>query len=191
MFSVTSYDAKENAGGMPSANYSIFVLAGLCAGFYFAPVTTTLGVAWEYAWWLRRRMKRRELYTEAQKRAIETKRKLVVIGDPGGGLTHNDYGIGDLCVDITGCSAAPISVVADISTPKSIPVKDNSVIVYVSCVLEYVKDFDGAVKEVLRVAGSPENVFVVRVEPWTAASVLYPGAKRTVSENGLSVGWSL
>lgn len=48
---------------------------------------------------------------------------------------------------------------------------------FVSCVLEYVKDLDGALREIVRMAGNPDNVFIVTVQPWTLTARLYPGAR--------------
>jgi ubiquinone/menaquinone biosynthesis C-methylase UbiE len=69
-------------------------------------------------------------------------------------------------------------MVADIT--KQLPFHDNSVVVFVSCVLEYVDDVDAAIKELMRISGG--HLYVVRVEPWTATAYLYPGAKRTLPE---------
>jgi hypothetical protein len=60
-------------------------------------------------------------------------------------------------------------------------IANDSAVVFVSCVLEYVSDPQAAWREVLRMAGSPENVFLVRVQPWTATAALYPGARSTLA----------
>ena len=44
-------------------------------------------------------------------------------------------------------------------------------------VLEYVEDLEGALRELSRIAGSSENLFIVNVQPWTATAWLYPGAR--------------
>jgi hypothetical protein len=62
--------------------------------------------------------------------------------------------------------------------PGPVPgIADDSAVVYVSCVLEYVTDPESALGELQRMAGSPENLFIVFVEPWSVTAVLYPGAK--------------
>ncbi len=58
--------------------------------------------------------------------------------------------------------------------------------VFVSCVLEYVQNFPGAVAELQRVSGG--HLYVVRVEPWTLTAYFYPGARRTVSVSTLPAG---
>jgi hypothetical protein len=92
------------------------------------------------------------------------------------------YGCGEVCVDLAGCTGCPVTVQGDIANYTGVP--DDSAVVFVSCVLEYVNDVDAAWREILRMAGSLENVFVVCVQPHTMTSVLYPGARRVVKPNG-------
>ena len=54
---------------------------------------------------------------------------------------------------------------------------NDSAVVFVSCVLEYVSDPEAALQELKRIAGSSANLFVVFVEPWTLTAALYPGAR--------------
>lgn len=113
----------------------------------------------------------------ATERAVALNRQLVVIGDPDAGFhtrLSRAYGCGDVCVDLNGCPKCPTTVVADIT--KSIPLPDDSSVVFVSCVLEYVTDLKGALREIARVAGRSDNVFIVRVQPWTLTARLYPAA---------------
>ncbi len=70
-----------------------------------------------------------------------------------------------------------MTVVADITKGPIPDVADNSSVVFVSCVLEYVTDIDAALREISRIAGSADNVFVVTVQPWTLTARLYPGAR--------------
>jgi hypothetical protein len=142
-------------------------------------------VIWEAFWWAIRRGRRYDVHELARARADALGRPLCVVGAPEGGMTAG-YGCGDLTVDLAGSPGCPRAVAADICGYGAIPLDDDSAVVFVSCVLEYVQDHEAAVEELLRVAGSPENLFVVRVEPWTLTSVLYPGAERVVSANGLS-----
>lgn len=123
---------------------------------------------------------RKRTYAVAQERAAELGRPLVVIGDPDGG-THTRmmraYDCGDVCLDLNGCDACPVQYAVDITKGPIPEVPDDSAVVYVSCVLEYVHDFEAAWREILRMAGTPENVFLVQVQSRTMTSVLYPGAK--------------
>ena len=130
-------------------------------------------VAWEGVWWASRNATRNRTYDQAQECARALGRPLVVVGAPDRGATRGP-GYGDLTIDI-GPSDAPNFLQADICKP--LPIKSNSCVVFVSCVLEYVQDVDAAVKELLRISGG--YVFNCRVQPWTLTAYLYPGAKRT------------
>lgn len=130
---------------------------------------------WEGAWWARRRALRGATCDCALAEAKALKKPLVVVGAPDAGVTAG-YGCGDITID-AGSSSCPRFMQADIT--KKIPLADNSAVVFVSCVLEYVDDYPAAMKELRRVAGS--HLYVVRVEPWTLAGWLYPGAKRQLS----------
>lgn len=118
-------------------------------------------------------------FRTAAERAEALGRRLVVIGDPDAGFhtrLMRAYGCGDVCVDMNGCPRCPVTVVADIS--KKIPgVDDDSAVVFIACVLEYVADLNAALAEVLRIAGSHDNIFLVFVQPWTLTARLYPGAR--------------
>jgi hypothetical protein len=116
----------------------------------------------------------------AVERATALGRPLVVIGDPDGGMhtrLMRAYGCGDVCVDLNGCPKCPVTVVADITKGPTPGIADDSSVVFVSCVLEYVADLQAALAEISRIAGAPENVFVVTVQPWTLTARLYPGAR--------------
>jgi hypothetical protein len=140
------------------------------------PVVALLGAfaLWEGGWWARRRNQRTTVYAQALARSRALGRPLLVIGAPDGGVTSG-YGCGDLTIDLQP-SSCPCSLQADIT--KRLPFADDSAVVYVACVLEYVSDFQAALSELQRVAG--QELYVVRVEPWTATAYLYPGARRTL-----------
>ena len=70
-----------------------------------------------------------------------------------------------------------MTIVADITKGPIPDLADDSAVVFVSCVLEYVTDLDAALREIARIAGSADNVFVVTVQPWTLTARLYPGAR--------------
>ena len=116
----------------------------------------------------------------AAERATALGRRLVVIGDPDAGMhtrLMRAYGCGDVCVDMNGCPGCPVTIVADITKGPIADIADDSAVVFVSCVLEYVADLNAALREIARIAGSAENVFVVTVQPWTLTARLYPGAR--------------
>ncbi len=119
-------------------------------------------------------------FEAAADRAAALGRRLVVIGDPDAGMhtrLTRAYGCGDVCVDLNGCPKCPVTVIADITRGPLPEIADDSAVVFVSCVLEYVTDLDAALREVARMAGAPDNVFIVTVQPWTLTARLYPGAR--------------
>lgn len=139
------------------------------------PLVVAAGCAlWESAWWARRKTRRADRYKAARVAATGLGRPLVVVGAPDRGMTAG-YGAGDIVLDI-GPSALPNAVQCDICQP--IPIPTDSVVVFVACVLEYVDDAEAAWRELTRISGG--RVYLVRVEPWTFAAYLYPGARRTV-----------
>jgi SAM-dependent methyltransferase len=83
-------------------------------------------------------------------------------------------------VDVAG-SECPRTLTADIT--RRLPFADDSAVVFVSCVLEYVSDLAPAVTELARVSGG--HLYVVRVEPWTLTAYAYPGARRTITASDL------
>lgn len=129
---------------------------------------------WESFWWLRRNAARRSSYADAIALARKLNKPLVLVGAPDSGATPGP-GCGDVTVDIAK-SSCPNAIRADITKP--LPFSDDSAVVLVHYVLEYVNDYDAAMAELRRVAG--KNLFVIAVQPWTLTAFLYPGAKRTV-----------
>lgn len=125
-----------------------------------------------------RRMKRRnEVFKRAQARARATGKPLMVIGDPDTGLVTRmgrAYGCGDVCFDLTGCPGCPEGVAGRLED--TLPRVRGSWVVYVSCVLEYVDDFELVWGELMRI--SDGDLFVVTVDPWSLTAFVYPGAKR-------------
>ncbi len=137
---------------------------------------------------LLRQHDRRATFSAAQARARELGRPLVVVGDPYAGAWTSmmpAYGCGDTCVDINGCPGCQSSHTVDLAAAQ-VPQAPNSAVVYSSCVLEYVPDPQRAWAELLRMAGAPENVFLVTVQSWTATSSFYPGAKWIVRREGVA-----
>lgn len=137
-------------------------------------------VAVETALALRRFETRRRVYDAAARRAVELGRPLVVVGDPDAGAhtrLARAYGCGDLCVDLRGCPQCRVMQAADVTQGPVPGVADDSAVVYVSCVLEYVADPSAALRELYRMAGSSENLFLVFVDPKSFTAALYPGAQ--------------
>lgn len=138
-----------------------------------APLALLLA-AWEAAWWQKRCVDRSDTYRRALACSRQTGKPLLVVGAPDRGATSSPSG--DIVLDI-GPSRAPVTIQADVC--RRIPLPDDSVVAYVSCVLEYVEDLPTALRELRRVAR--DRIFIVRVQPWTLAAYLYPGARRTIN----------
>lgn len=148
------------------------------------------GVAVEAAVGVRRFLRRGTVFAQARARAKSLGRPLVVVGDPDGGAQTRllrAYDCGDVTIDLAGAPACPRPIAADIT--QRVPVLSDSAVVYESMVLEYVDDPQAAWAELLRMAGSPANLYTARVDPYTLTSVLYPGAKWAieVSADGTSI----
>lgn len=128
-------------------------------------------------WW------RRRTYAAALKKAAELGKPLLVVGRPQAGYINNvvgpDYGCGDVCTDIVGCSPCPREMRGPLE--EVLPrLSSASYVIYVSCTLEYVDDLPRCVRELERVA-VPGGLFVVRVAPGSSTFWLWPGAKWVLS----------
>lgn len=126
-----------------------------------------------------RQQRRRSIFAAARARATELGRPLVVVGGPGAGAWTRvfvAYGCGDHCLDLQGCRECGEDREVDIERRVDWIASDSAV-VYCSCVLECVSDPIAAYNEMLRMAGSTENLFFVHVQPHTLTSAIYPGAK--------------
>ncbi|MBK9757479.1 MAG: hypothetical protein IPO88_29050, partial [Nannocystis sp.] len=133
---------------------------------------------------------RRRGFEAAARRASALGRPLVVVGDPDAGAHTRlvrAYECGDLCIDLRGCPRCQVMQAADLTAGPVPGVADDSAVVFVSCVLEYVADPASAATELRRMAGSPENLFIVFVEPWSLTASLYPGARWAGGLNGDSI----
>jgi hypothetical protein len=130
----------------------------------------THAVAWK--------MKRKRLYAQAAKRARETGKKLLVIGDPDNGLSNKlfgrDYDYGDECVDLTGCPNAPLTTKVYKNRLESIlPRLDlNKRVVFISCVLEQIDDIDRVIS-ILHTM-DPHDLFILNVDPRALEAWVYP-----------------
>jgi hypothetical protein len=154
-------------------------------------LAATLGLlaAYEGGLAVARFQRRKQVFAQAKARAEQLGRQLVVVGDPDAGAhtrLARAYPCGDACVDLRGCPLCPTSIEADVTAGLS-SFEDDSAVVYVSCVLEYVSDAERAESELLRIAGRQENLFLVYVDPWSFTSVLYPGARWRARAKG---AWS-
>ena len=107
----------------------------------------------------------RHVYAMAQRRARETGKPLLVVGNPTGGLLNRlvqGYGCGDACVDVNGCvcPTGGTSVKSDLLA-SLLHMQTDSVVAFESAVLGYVDDIRAVVAELRRVTGG--DMFAVHL----------------------------
>jgi hypothetical protein len=112
----------------------------------------------------------RRRFVDAQTVARHTKRPLLVIGNPDASLKNaisRDYTCGDICIDLHGCTnCTPTTVILKEDVVHALGrVKSDSVVVFESCVLAYVRNRETAESEMLRVAGASSRIFSVDLLP--------------------------
>lgn len=113
-----------------------------------------------------RLFRRSDTYKRAEKESKKVNKPLLVVGDPDAGLTNSMfgrvYGCGDLCVDLNGCGCdkSERSDLYEFLKKQ----KDNSYVIYESCVLEYIPKEKRAniIEEMKRVGISN---YTVRISP--------------------------
>lgn len=137
-----------------SAVLAILVTLLVCGGITFGThhVDTVLGG------WTKIRMQR-QVFKRASRRAKDTGKPLLVIGNPRGGFLNRitkTYDCGDACLDINGCTCpkswAGTHIVADVlEALKTMPT--NSHVSFESEVFPYVDDLPPVLAELQRVTG--------------------------------------
>ena len=131
-------------------------------------------LAYEFIVTLYRKRNRTSLFKEAQNRANETNKKLLVIGDPDNGFASiasgADYGCGDLCIDLTGCPKCPKSIKTKLEDIIS-KINLNEYVIYISCVLEQVDDLPKILSYLNKV--DPKDLYVVMVGWYSLTSYFY------------------
>lgn len=137
---------------------------------------------------IKRQYDRLKIFDLAKERAKNLNKPLIVIGDPYNGYAsrfyskfYKTYGCGDETVDLTGAPRCPNGIKND--AYKYLRTKpSNSGVIFISCVLEYVDNVNDTIKELYRVAGSKENLFVVCVNDKSLAAYIYKD-KNDISKN--------
>lgn len=130
-----------------------------------------------------RRSARQRNYRAALRKGAELGLPVMVVGAPSAGFINKrvgaDYGCGDVCVDLVGCSPCPRHVTGRLEDvlPR---VPSASHVVFVSCTLEYVDDLPKCIAELERIA-APGGLFVVCLNPGSSTFFLWPGAKWVLS----------
>lgn len=127
---------------------------------------------------------RYKYYQEAVARSLKINKPLIVIGDPHNGIgskMHGPaYGTGNYIIDISGCSAGICPTIEQDMTQALKSFDDNSCVIFVSCVLEYLEknQIKEAIQQLKRVAGSLDNLFVVTVGTSSYSSYFYSYGNR-------------
>jgi hypothetical protein len=128
----------------------------------------------------------RTLYERARRRADEQGKPLIVVGDPHNGISSWIYyqwtdqwshDCGDHMIDMLPCSDCAThkrTIKQDLIVALG-EWPDNSAVVYVGRVLEYVEPLDTALAEINRVAGSPQNMYIAYTPWYSFMSLAYPG----------------
>lgn len=128
---------------------------------------------------IRRQYDRLTIFNLAKQKAKQLNKPLIVVGDPYNGKAsrfyskfYKTYDCGDETVDLTGAPRCPNGIKNDIySYLKSKP--SNYGVFFVSCVLEYIDNIDETIKELYRVSGSKDNLFIVCVNDKSLAAYIY------------------
>lgn len=162
----------------------LLLLLGLIATYGLSRIVIIYGVVYiliavnEIVHSLLRQVHRKRMFEQAQEQAKKLNKPLMVIGDPNNGdgskIHGASYSCGDICVDLTGCPECPNGLKAKL--PDGLEnIEDNSHVVFVSYVLEYVDDYKKAIDEIKRIGG--DNVYALTLSPYQLTSYLYKGAK--------------
>ena len=122
---------------------------------------------------------RRRLFLAADERARLLGRPLLVVLPRKEGWFNRSmrlYEYGSRYSDIFSGGGAPV-IFADTLARGVAALGNDSAVLYVACVLEYVTDLRRSMDEILRIAGAPENIYIVTVQPWTLTAALHPAAR--------------
>ena len=135
-----------------------------------------VAVAETAATWTRWEQRRR-LFQAADERARQQGRPLLVVLPRKEGWFNRSmrlYEYGARYPDIFRDRKAPIIYANTLA--RGVPARDDSAVLHVACVLEYVSDLRRSMAEIMRIAGEPENIYLVTVQPWTLTAALHPSA---------------
>ena len=114
-------------------------------------------------------------YNEAYQLSKELNKPLLVIGDPNNGFMSKIFGsypCGDLCLDLVGCKGCANQIQGD-AFQELKKMKDNSYIIFESCVLECIPHNKQVKEEILRVSGN--KYYEVRIGLSILNLGYYPG----------------
>jgi hypothetical protein len=130
-----------------------------------------------------RREHRRAVFEQAQRRAQELGRPLLVLGDPDGGVLNRMLGrqwqCGDVCVDLMGCGICGERVQG---RPEDVlqALDDNAYVVYDPGAFAKADDATEMAIQLKRVTGG--EVYMADAGPWTLTAFFGPKRKRRIYE---------
>jgi hypothetical protein len=142
-----------------------------------------------------RNYRRYNYYNQALTKSKELNKKLLVVGCPLSGgvsgkisLLFNLYKCGDILVDIKAESSCPNFISSDLKTFLSSQ-QDDSFVIFVSVVLEYVDDVNLIIKELERVSGN--HLYVVPIDViWEKWFKINLGNYNKLRRKNLAVKWA-
>jgi hypothetical protein len=94
------------------------------------------------------------LYNLAKIKSKETNKKLLIIGDPSGGILNkiiNFNNCGDICIDMNGCKC-PVSIKSKLENILY-KYKTGSVVIFESSTFCMIEDIHNIIQECLRISG--------------------------------------
>ena len=117
---------------------------------------------------------RKNYYLLALEKSKLIKKPLLVIGDPKKGIASKilgpRYGYGDICIDLEP-SENNDKVLKEEAISFLKKQSNNSFVIYVSAVLEYIPDIENAIFELQRVSGG--DLYIMNIPPYAPVSYLY------------------
>jgi hypothetical protein len=142
-----------------------------------------------------RNFRRYNYYKASLYDAKKNKKKLLVVGCPSsGGVSGkisyllNLYGCGDILIDIKKNSKCFNHVSTDLKNFLSVQ-KDNSYVIFVSVVLEYIENIDETLIELERVSGG--NLYVVPIDIfWERYFNINLGNYNKLKRKNLVIKWN-
>jgi len=140
-------------------------------------------VVGEVVWGLIEVKEVRDLYRKAQEAAAASGKPLMVVGRPDYGMSSFagiSNACGDVCLDLNdGCPTCPTSVQGSVEDLSQFP--DDSHIIFLSHVLEHVRNPEQALAELQRVSGG--DLFIAYPRAWTLPALLHPTHSHWMGQN--------
>ena len=131
---------------------------------------------------IQRQSTRKDYYSRASNHSKQSGKPLLVIGDPyngrGSKIWGVVYGCGNVCLDITGCPKCPKGIKGKLEDVLP-TLENNSYVIFVSYVLEYVDNIELIIRELKRVSGG--DLYIAHVQPYDFLTLyFYKGTKRKI-----------